>query len=67
LPQVVDLDYGFASYHSKTELIGRTLRYTRTYEIDKLSVPADRAQDLRALYRIIDADERNEAVLQRAP
>jgi len=67
LPQPVDADEGFATYHSKTELIGRTLRYTRSYEIDKLSVPVDRAQDLRTLYRIIDADERNEAVLKRAP
>jgi hypothetical protein len=67
LPQPVDVDDGFATYHSKTELIGRTLRYTRSYEIDKLSVPADRAQDLRALFRIIEADERNEVVLKRAP
>jgi hypothetical protein len=67
LPRPVDVDEGFATYHSKTELIGRTLRYTRSYEIDKLSVPVDRAQDLRALYRIIKADERNEAVLKRAP
>jgi transglutaminase-like putative cysteine protease len=67
LPQPVDVDDGFATYHSKTELIGRTLRYTRSYEIDKLSVPVDRAEDLRALYRIIDADERNEAILKRAP
>jgi hypothetical protein len=67
LPQPVDVDAGFAAYHSKTELVGRTLRYTRSYEIDKLSVPVDRAQQLRALFRIIEADERNEAVLKRAP
>jgi transglutaminase-like putative cysteine protease len=67
LPQPVDVDDGFATYHSKTELIGRTLRYTRSYEIDELRVPADRVQDLRALFRIIEADERSEAVLKRAP
>jgi transglutaminase-like putative cysteine protease len=67
LPQPVDLDDGFARYHSKTELIGRTLRYTRSYEIDQLSVPADKAEELRALFRAIAADERNEAVLKRAP
>jgi hypothetical protein len=66
LPQPVDVDEGFATYHSKTELIGRTLRYTRSYEIDKLSVPVDRAQDLRTLYRLIEGDERNEVVLKRA-
>lgn len=67
LPQSVDVDDGFASYHSKTELVGRTLRYTRTYQIDEPSVPVEKAQELRALYRIILADERNEAVLKRAP
>jgi hypothetical protein len=67
LPQAVDVDDGFAAYHSKTELVGHTLRYTRSYEIDQLSVPVDRARDLRALYRIIEADERNEAILKRAP
>jgi transglutaminase-like putative cysteine protease len=67
LPQPVDVDDDFATYHSKTELIGRTLRYTRSYQIDKLSVPADKTEELRALFRIIEADERNEAVLKRAP
>jgi hypothetical protein len=32
-----------------------------------LSVRVDRAPDLRALYRVIEADERNEAILKRAP
>jgi hypothetical protein len=67
LPAAVDVDDGFASYHSKTELVGRTLRYTRAYEIDKLSVPVGRASDLKTLYRVIEADERNEAVLKHAP
>jgi hypothetical protein len=67
LPEPVDVDNGFAAYHSKTEMIGRTLRYTRSYEIYKLSVPADRAQDLRSLYRTIEADERGEVVMKRAP
>jgi hypothetical protein len=67
LPQPVDVDDGFATYHSKTELIGRTLRYTRSYEVDQLSVPVDRVQDLRNLFRVIEADERSEAVLKRTP
>lgn len=67
LPEPVDVDDGFAAYHSKTELVGHTLRYTRTYEIEKPSVPPEKAKELRALFRIITADERNEAVLKRAP
>jgi hypothetical protein len=39
LPPPVDADYSFASYHSKTEVKGNVLTYTRTMEIKKLSVP----------------------------
>ena len=66
LPPPSDADYSFASYHSKTELQGNVLRYTRTYEIKELSVPTSKLNDLKALYRIIATDERNTAVLKPA-
>jgi hypothetical protein len=66
LPPPSDADYSFASYHSKTELQGNVLRYTRTYEIKELSVPTGKLNDLKALYRIIATDERNTAVLKPA-
>lgn len=66
LPPPADADYSFASYHSKTELQGNVLRYTRTYEIKELSVPTSKLNDLKALYRIIASDERNTAVLKPA-
>ncbi len=65
LPPPVDLDYGFASYHSKSELIGQMLRYARTLEVKELSVPASKAEDLRAFYRAINSDERKVAVLRK--
>jgi transglutaminase-like putative cysteine protease len=65
LPPAVDVDDGFATYHSKTERVGRSLRYTRTFEIKDLSVPVSKAAQLRELYRIIASDERNSAVLRR--
>jgi transglutaminase-like putative cysteine protease len=65
LPPPVNIDQGFASYQSKTEVAGRTLRYTRTLEIKDLSVPVGKADQLRAFYRIIAGDERNSAVLKR--
>jgi hypothetical protein len=65
LPPPVNLDAGFASYRSKTEIAGRTLRYTRTFEIKNLSVPVSEAQKLRDFYRVIAGDERNSAVLKR--
>ena len=65
LPPPINLDDGFASYQSKTELVGRTLRYTRTFEIKDLSVPVSEAGKLREFYRVIAGDERNSAVLKR--
>lgn len=67
LPPPVNVDDGFASYHSKTEFAGRTLRYTRTFEIKDLSVPVSKAEKLRDFYRVIADDERNSAVLKRVP
>ena len=64
LPPPVDVDYGFASYHSKTEATGNTLKYARVFEVKELSVPLNKMQDLKQLYRIIASDERNTAVLR---
>jgi len=64
LPPPVDVDFGFASYHSKTESAGNVLKYTRTFEIKELSVPLNKMEDLRKFYRIIAGDERNTAVLK---
>ena len=64
LPPPVDVDFGFADYHSKTELKGNVLDYTRTYEVKELSVPVARSPDLKKFYRIIASDERNTAVLK---
>jgi Transglutaminase-like superfamily len=64
LPPPVNVDYGFVSYHSKTETVGHSLRYTRTFERKELSVPVSKAQELKKFYRIISNDERNCAVLK---
>ena len=64
LPAPVNAEFSFASYHSKSEVIGDMLRYTRTLEIKELSVPADRSADLKRFYRIISNDERSTAVLK---
>jgi hypothetical protein len=64
LPPPVDIDYGFASYHSKTEANGNVLRYTRSFEVKEVTVPVSKMEDLKKLYRIIAGDERNTAVLK---
>ncbi len=66
VPAPVDADYGFASYHSKTEVKGNVIDYQRTFEVKELSVPVSRAEELRKLYRIIAGDERNTVVLKTA-
>lgn len=66
LPPPVDVDYGFAAYHSRTEFAAHVLRYRRTFELRSLSVPTERAGELRQLYRTIEGDERAAAVLTRA-
>ena len=64
IPPAVDADYGFASYHSKTEVKGNLIHYSRTFEVKELSVPVTRADELKKFYRIIAGDERNTVVLK---
>ena len=67
LPPPVDADFSFASYHAKTVVNGNVVDYTRTFEVKELSVPVDKAEDLRKFYRIIASDERNTVVLKPSP
>jgi hypothetical protein len=64
LPPAVDADYGFASYHAKTEVKGNLIHYSRTLEVKELSVPVSRAEELKKFYRIIAGDERNTVILK---
>ncbi|HZQ67637.1 MAG TPA: DUF3857 and transglutaminase domain-containing protein [Terriglobales bacterium] len=64
LPPATLIDYDFASYSSSTELHGEMIRYTRRFELKELSVPANRADELKKFYRVIAADERNTVVLR---
>jgi Domain of Unknown Function with PDB structure (DUF3857)/Transglutaminase-like superfamily len=67
LPPPVDAEFSFASYHAKTVVNGNTVGYTRTFELKELSVPVNKAEDLRRFYRMIAGDERNTVVLKPAP
>jgi hypothetical protein len=67
LPPPVDADFSFASYHAKTVVNGNVVGYTRTFELKELSVPVNKAEDLRKFYRMIAGDERNTVVLKPAP
>jgi len=65
LPAPFDEDHPYASYHSKTELVGHTLKYTRSFEIKQLTVSAALAPELRDFFRRILNEERQVAVLHR--
>jgi hypothetical protein len=67
LPEPVNADYSFGSYHSKTEVTGPVIHYTRSFEIKQLSVPASNADELKKFNRIIASDERNVVVLKPTP
>lgn len=66
LPPPVDLDYGFASYHAKTEVEGNVIDDWRTFEVKQLSVPVSQAEGLKKFYRLVSGDERNTVVLKSA-
>ena len=66
LPPAVSVDYGFASYQSKSQVSGNVLRYTRTFEVREVTIPLGKVEELRKLYRVIAGDERNTAVLKPA-
>jgi len=64
LPAPTDVDFSFASYHSKTEKKGDTLVYSRLFEVKELSVPLEKLDELKKFYRAIASDERGTAVLK---
>jgi hypothetical protein len=64
LPPPINVETGFASYHSKAEVSGNVLKYARTFEVKEPTVPLTKMGDLKKLYRIIASDERNTAVLK---
>jgi len=65
MPDPVDLDMDFASYHSKVTSKGNTLHYERDFEVKQVELPASRAADFRKLEGTILMDERGTAVLKK--
>jgi hypothetical protein len=66
LPPPVEMDAGFAIYRSRTEVTGSQLKYTRSYEVRDLMVPAAKVVDFIRLHREIARDERAVVVLRKA-
>jgi hypothetical protein len=67
LPPPMKVDFDFASYSSKVEMVGgNVLRYTRTYEVKDVMVPPEKLADLKKFFRQILSDENNTAVFKKS-
>jgi hypothetical protein len=65
LPDAIDLDLGFASYKSSSQVKGNVLHYSRTYTVREVTLPADKYADLQKLSGVIANDEQSRAVLKK--
>jgi hypothetical protein len=67
LPAPAHSTPAFAEYVSKTEDAGNVLRYTRDYKVRTTMVPVEEIGQLKRLFGEIATDEKNMAVLKKAP
>ncbi len=65
LPDPKQVDVGFASYTSKIEATGSTIRYSREYVVTDPYIGTEKMADLRKLENAIYADESATAVLKK--
>jgi hypothetical protein len=67
LPDLVKVDFGFASYESSTVVQGGVLHYSRTYTLRAVTLPPGKYAEVQKLAGVIAADEDGKAVLKRKP
>jgi hypothetical protein len=67
LPPPLKIEYDFASYSSKVEMVGsNVLRYSRTYQVKDVLIPTSRLPDLKIFFRQILKDESSAAVFKKS-
>ncbi len=64
-PDPVNVDVGFASYHSAVSAKDNVLRYEREYVVRQVEIPASKGEDYRRLEGAIVEDEQGTAVLKK--
>ena len=67
MPDPVNLEMDFASYHSSVSAEGQVLHYERDYKVKAVELPAEKAADFRRLEGTILADEKANVVLKKTP
>lgn len=65
VPDPVDLDAGFASYHSSVKVEGNTVHYSREYVLKELALSPDHYADLQKFEAVVNTDENRNAVLKK--
>jgi hypothetical protein len=65
LPDPVDMDLDFASYHSKVTVASGVIHYERDYVMRQVELPASRGADFRKLESAILFDEKGTVVLKK--
>ena len=65
MPDPVNVEMDFASYHSTISAKGKTLHYERDYKLSQVELPAEKAADFRRLEGMILADEKATVVLKK--
>lgn len=66
LPDPVDVDTGFASYHSEVKADGNVLHYSREYVVKKLELSAEQYPELKKFEGAVYTDENRSAVLKKS-
>jgi hypothetical protein len=66
MPDPVNVDTDFASYHSTISAKGKLLHYERDYKLSQVELPPEKASEFRHLEGMILADEKATVVLKKA-
>jgi hypothetical protein len=66
LPQAVQVDCEYATYHSETKVTDGALHYKRTFEIKQVLVPTEKLPEIRSFLQKVAADQQSSVVLRRA-
>jgi hypothetical protein len=65
MPDPVNVDTDFASYHSTISAKGKVLHYERDYKLSQVELPPEKAPEFRKLEGMILADEKATVVLKK--
>ena len=67
MPDPVNLDLDFATYHSSVSAKDKVLHYERDYTVKQVQLPPDKQSEFRHLEGTITSDEKATVVLKKAP